>query len=384
MGSVALQGAILVTPWSEIIDRILIVKDHRIDAILSPQELPNNVPVLNLEGRYLTPGFIDLQVNGGGGFLFNDEPSAECARAIADAHRPFGTTSLLPTLISDTYEQMRRAYQGIDEAITHKIPGVLGLHLEGPYLNKQRSGIHAQTHFRNPSDDEIALFTSGFPGPFVMTIAPETLNPGTLKRLASTGVKLSAGHTAATYEETVEALENGVTGFTHLFNAMPPLGSRAPGPVAAALESNAWCSLIADGHHVSAAMLRLALRSKKDGRVMFVSDAMPSVGTSATTFSLYGEKIDVKDGRCVDAQGTLAGAHLTMLDAVRFGVQQLSLSRVEAVRMATYEPACFLGIEHTLGQIKVGARADLLCLDEHNRITGMLSSAGATGDLCQD
>ncbi|MBZ0148569.1 MAG: N-acetylglucosamine-6-phosphate deacetylase [Pseudorhodoplanes sp.] len=310
------------------------------------------------DGLWLAPGFIDVQVNGGGDVLFNDAPTAEGIRAIAAAHRRFGTTAILPTLISDSLEKMGDALAAVQAAVTDE-SGVLGIHLEGPFLSPEKPGVHDPRHFRKPTVEDDALILAPRPGVTVVTLAPEQVPEGFVRQLAQAGIRVSLGHSMATYAQTQAAIAEGLTGFTHLFNAMRPLGSREPGPIAAALESSgAFFGMIVDGVHVDPAMLRLALRGA--AQPMLVTDAMPPVGGQRTTFMLYGDEITVWNGRCLRSDGTLAGAALTMADAIRNCVEQLGVSLETALRFASANPARFLGLDNMLGRLAPGYRADIV------------------------
>jgi N-acetylglucosamine-6-phosphate deacetylase len=293
--------------------------------------------------------------------LLNDAPTAETVHRIAAAHRRLGTTALLPTLISDTPAKMQAALAAVREA-RRSNPGVLGIHLEGPFLSPQRPGVHNPGVFRVPNDTDADALIAARDGVMLLTLAPERTPPGFIARLAAAGIRVSLGHSAASYEETKAALAEGLAGLTHLFNAMPPLSSREPGPIAAALEApDAAFGMIVDGHHVAPPMLRLALRGA--ARPMLVSDAMPPVGGKKAGFMLNGEEIVVRDGRCARADGTLAGAAISIADAVRNCVTMLGVSLTEALRYAATEPAAFLGLGDTLGRIAPGYRADLVGFD---------------------
>jgi N-acetylglucosamine-6-phosphate deacetylase len=313
------------------------------------------------EDCWLAPGFIDLQVNGGGDVLFNDVPTLEGIRTIAAAHRRFGTTALLPTLISDTPEKTKAALAAVQQAIDSE-PGVLGVHLEGPFLSADRPGVHALRHFRVPTAEDTAMLTAPRRGAVLVTLAPERVPRGFVRQLASAGVRVSLGHSMATYAQTHAALQEGMTGFTHLFNAMRPLASREPGPIAAALESSqAWFGMIADGVHVDPAMLRLALRGA--AKPMLVTDAMPPVGGARSSFRLYGEEIAATDGKCVRGDGALAGSMLDMASAVRNCVRLLGVPLELALRFASAHPASFLGLDQRLGRLAPGCRADMVAID---------------------
>ena len=323
----------------------------------------------DLNGAYLVPGFIDCQVNGGGGVLFNDAPYVDTIRRIGAAHSRFGTTGFLPTLISDDRCVMRSAIAAVDAAIAGQVPGVLGIHLEGPYLAPDRRGIHNAAKFQIPQSADVDFVSSLQCGKTLLTLAPERVPDSQLRDLCARGVIVAGGHTAADYDTTKRALAAGLSGFTHLFNAMTPLQSREPGAVGAALEdSRSWCGLIVDGHHVHPGTLRVALAAKARGKLFLVTDAMPPVGSDKTDFELNGERIDCRDGRCVNAAGTLAGSALDMASAVRNCVESVGVSLSEAVRMASSYPAAFLGLDGSRGRIAPGYAADLVVLGDDLRV----------------
>jgi len=318
----------------------------------------------DLRGAYLLPGFIDCQVNGGGGVLFNNAPNAEALRAIGRAHRRFGTTGWLPTLISDDAEKMRSAIAAVRDAIAEGVPGVLGIHLEGPYLAPDRKGTHDAGKFRVPDEAEIALAASLDNGRTLITLAPERVPADTIRAFVARGAIVAAGHTAGSYEQIRAGLDAGVAGFTHLYNAMSPLQGREPGAVGAAMEDrDSWCGIIADGVHAHPASLRVALAAKPRGKVFLVTDAMPPVGADDPSYELYGETITVRDGVVRNAAGALAGSALDMATAVRNAVHLLGQPLDEAVRMASAYPAEFLGIGDRYGRIAAGYRADLVAMD---------------------
>jgi N-acetylglucosamine-6-phosphate deacetylase len=344
-------------------ERTAVVMDGaRILDLVPTTDLPRTMSIRAMpEGAWLAPGFIDLQVNGGGDVLFNDQPSAQAARTIAAAHRRRGTTGLLPTLLSDSAEKMRRALDAVNAVVSSE-PGILGLHLEGPYLSPEKPGVHDRRQLRQPSPDELAMLTAPRNGVLLVTLAPEIVPPGFIAQLVASGICVSLGHSMASYQQTRAAMAEGLTGFTHLFNAMRPLSSREGGPIAQALESpDAWYGLIVDGVHVDPAMLRLALRGL--GHPILVSDAMPPVGGHRSSFSLHGDTITARDGYCVRDDGTLAGTVLDMAAAVGNCVRLLGVPLPEALRFASTHPATFLGLGQTLGRLAPGYRADLVAFD---------------------
>jgi N-acetylglucosamine-6-phosphate deacetylase len=351
-------------------DLAVLLEGERIVDLLPPADpRVRDAHQHDLRGAMLVPGFIDVQVNGGGGVLFNEAPTVETLRRIGAAHRRFGTTGFLPTLISDRVEVMRAALAAVEQALAEGVPGVLGIHLEGPYLAEARKGVHDPKYFHVPGSDELALLCAPHRGVRLLTLAPDQVPVSTIGALAAAGVIVCAGHTAADYETTRAALAAGVRGFTHLFNAMTPFGSREPGVVGAALEdADSWCGIIADGHHVHPASLRVAIAAKPRGKMLLVTDAMPPVGADRPDYVLNGETITMKDGICRTAQGVLAGSALDMAGAVRNAVQLLGLPLEEAVRMASTYPAEFLGLGESHGRIAPGFRADLVVLDDEYRV----------------
>jgi N-acetylglucosamine-6-phosphate deacetylase len=323
----------------------------------------------DLAGNLLLPGFIDSQVNGGGGALFNDAPSVEVIRDIGRAHRKFGTTGFLPTLISADLDVVAKAIGAVQEALTLGVPGVLGIHIEGPFLNVERKGIHDPDKIRELDPAAVSLLTSLRGGRTLVTLAPEMTTPDMIKKLVIAGVVVSAGHTNATYAQIHSALQQGLTGFTHLFNAMSQLTGREPGVVGAALDDpDSWCGIIVDGEHTDPVVLRISMRCKRHDRFMLVTDAMPSVGTDSKSFDLQGRRITVSGNLCLDEDGRLAGSNIDMASCVRNAVSMLDLSLPEAVRMASLYPAQFLGLANDLGRIAAGYRANFVLADAQMQV----------------
>lgn len=351
--------------------RTLLVRDGRIEAIVGVNPVPGADRVVDLAGRRLVPGFIDTQVNGGGGVLFNEDPGVASIAAIGQAHRKFGTTGFLPTLISDDLHVVEKAIEAVRDAIAQRVPGVLGIHIEGPFLAHEKRGVHDASKLRTLDHEALKLLTTPHGGVTMVTLAPEKTTPEIIRALAEAGVIVSAGHTDASYDDLQPALASGLRGFTHLFNAMSGLGSREPGAVGAALaDENSWCGLIVDGHHVHAATLKIALRAKRHDRFLLVTDAMPSVGADTKTFQIQGRTITVLGDKIVDDEGRLAGAHLDMASAVRNAVKILGLDIDVALRMASANPAAFLRLESQVGRIAPGQRANLVLLDDALGVAG--------------
>jgi N-acetylglucosamine-6-phosphate deacetylase len=360
MNGLAFRNGSIVTPQSVLPAAEIVVEAGSIVQVLQ-SEGPN---ALDLEGGWLLPGFIDTQVNGGGGVLFNDDVSVAAIARIGEAHARFGTTGFLPTLISDRLSVVASALDVVDDAIDAEVPGVIGIHLEGPFLNPRRKGVHEEEHFVRLDAEAMDLLTRPRRGAVMITLAPELCEPADIAALAAAGVRVSAGHTDATYDEMNVAITAGLVGVTHLFNAMSPLHHRDLGVVGAALESRRlWCGLIADGAHVHPAALRIAQRLLPTELLMLVTDAMPSVGASEKDFVLQGKPITVSGGICSGPDGQLAGSDLDMAQAVANVVRWTEATVQEASRMASASPAAFLGLSPQRGALTEGLRADWVCLD---------------------
>ena len=365
----ALVNAKVLTPSGFAEGKAVLLSGGLIAGVVEVKEAPSGYARRDLGGGWLLPGFIDSQVNGGGGVMFNDAPTVASIRAIGAAHRPFGVTGFLPTLISTELATIRQAIEATRQAIAEGVPGLLGLHIEGPFLSAQRKGIHDASKFRTIDQAAFELLTSLHAGRTLVTLAPEKTSPEMIEHLADAGVIVAAGHTNASYATIRTALGHGLRGFTHLFNAMSPLTSREPGAVGAALEDqDSFSAIIVDGRHVDPVVLRLALRTKRHDRFMLVSDAMPCVGSTEKSFVLDGKLITVRNGVCVDERGTLAGSDLDMASAVRNTVSLLGLDLAEAANMASRNPAEFLRLGEDRGRIEAGCRADLVLLDENLRV----------------
>lgn len=334
---------------------------------------------VDLNGGFLAPGFIDIQVNGGGDRLFNDDPSIDTLSCIAEAHRRFGTTGFLATLISTDAATMRAAVAAVEQAMRDSLPGLLGIHFEGPLLASARKGVHDDRCFQDMSSDLMEIICSLKRGITLVTLAPEEVSPDSIRELSARGVIVFAGHSNADYETTSDALSAGVSGFTHLFNAMSPLESRAPGVVGAALsDPDCYVGIIADGHHVHWANLQIALLAKRRGKCVLVTDAMPPVGGTNRQFELGEKLITCDNGRCTTSDGTLAGSCLDMASAVRSCRNHLNVTLAEACRMASTYPAKLLGMGNSLGQIEENFCADLVAFDDDLRITRVWSRGMVT------
>jgi N-acetylglucosamine-6-phosphate deacetylase len=346
----------------------LLVNEDRIEGIIAVNNIGRDYKCVQLDGGMLTAGFIDLQVNGGGGVLLNQNPSFEGLQTICKAHLPFGTTALLPTLITDTAEITERAIEAAIEAETSNLPGFLGLHLEGPHLSTLKKGAHSPQLIRRMTDKDIGILCEAKRNisNLLITLAPETVDSDQIRQLAACGIHLSLGHSAATALEAKQAFKSGVSSVTHLFNAMSPLTHREPGIVGAALNTNdIYCGLIADGYHVNSDAINIALKMKTGkGKLFLVTDAMSTIGTVQTEFELNGRTVKRQDGRLTLTDGTLAGADLDMISAVRFMIESTNCEKQEALRMASSHPAEYLNVAQEYGQLIHNAYANFVHLTD--------------------
>ena len=367
MAAQFLHGCDVLTPAGRRSGLGVLIEAGRIAAVLPPDHVAARRTALPPD-TMLAPGFVDIQVNGGGGVLFNDRPTAEAALAIAAAHRTLGTTAILPTLITSDAATMREAALAARPAVAAG-QGVLGIHFEGPFLSPERPGVHRAAFIRRAGEADLELLetlAAGWDGRVLLTLAPECVPKADQHRLAAAGVILSAGHSAAPFS----AMRPPLRGVTHLFNAMAPPAAREPGVVGAALTGDFYAGVIADGVHVHPAMLRLLLAAKPHDRVMLVSDAMSVAGTGLADFLLQGRRILRRNGRLETEDGVLAGADLSLAQAVRNTVTLLGLDVAQAVAMASAVPADFLGLAHLVGRIAPGLRADMVLLDADLRVLG--------------
>lgn len=346
----------------------LLVEHGLIVAVVPLAAIPQDAKRMEFQTGILSPGFIDLQVNGGGGRMLNDAPSLEAIKIICAAHRQFGSTSLLPTLITDTPQITAKAVAAAIAAQDAKVQGFAGLHLEGPHLSVARQGAHDPKLIRHMSDDDLRAMLDAKQtlNTLLTTVAPESVTPAQIRAMANEGIIVSLGHSDCDYKTAMACFGAGASMVTHLFNAMSQMGNREPGLVGAALDCGlVSAGLIADGFHVHNATLRAALKSKTGpGALFLVTDAMSTVGSNITSFELNDRTILRQGGRLTLADGTLAGADIDMISTVRFAAQNLGLSNFEALAMATSAPACAIGQEQFIGTLQAGSKADLMHLTD--------------------
>lgn len=360
----ALSGATIFDGFELWHDHALLVSDDKVVGMVSPSDIPSHFSVQHTKGGILTPGFIDLQVNGGGGVLLNNKPTAESLDIMVKAHEQFGVTRILPTLISD---DVQVTLTMIDVASTVVTPhsAVLGLHIEGPFFSLEKAGVHQPVFIRTPSASDVQWMEKLASMPAIVTLAPEQVTLEVIEQLNRLNIRVCAGHTNATYEQVTMAINHGLSGFTHLFNAMRHMSGREPGVVGAALDSkNTWAGIIADGIHVHPASIRNAIKAKGFEHIFLVSDSMATVGAEEKSFLLYGETISEQNGQLVNSEGRLAGSAISMLDAVQLCVKQFELPLTDVLAMASRVPAEYLGVNDRLGQFRNGYLADICHLDE--------------------
>ena len=367
MSRLALTGAEIFDGRKRHQNCALLVDGSQITGISPSADVPHDYQQIVLKGGVLAAGFIDAQVNGGGGLLLNEKPDVNTIKTICAAHVPFGTTALLPTLITATSETTALAIKAGIEAVAMKVPGFVGLHLEGPHLSVKKCGAHDASLIRPMTDGDMEMYLAARKAlpVLMMTVAPENISTAQIRILAEAGVIVSIGHSNIDADEFRKASAAGASGVTHLFNAMSPLLAREPGIVGAALDDGSvHAGLIADGVHVNPTAISVALRAKKGpGRIFLVTDSMATIGTEIKSFELNGRTIIRQDGRLTLENGTLAGADLDMISAVKFMVQSVGTSVDEALRMASLYPAECLGIADHTGCLKPGYMSDIVHLD---------------------
>jgi len=347
----------------------LIIDGTRIVDVVQESKVPSDMVRHGLKGGLLAPGFVDVQVNGGGGVLFNSDPTVEGVARIAASHRRFGTTGLLPTVITDAAEVTTAAVAAVSEARATGIPGILGIHIEGPFLDPGRKGAHDPKYIREMTDADIATLSAAKCGMVMLTVAPNKVRPEFIEKLTKAGILVSLGHSEATDAEANAALQAGAQAFTHLFNSMSQLQPRASGMVGAALaDRKSYCSIIADGLHVDNTALKVAFAAKPKDRIMLITDAMSTAAGGPSSFELQGRRVTLSNGRLLLDDGTLAGSNLTMDEAVRHCVNRLDLALEDALRMASHNPAAFLRCERELGRIAPGYLASLVHLSDDLRV----------------
>jgi N-acetylglucosamine-6-phosphate deacetylase len=352
-------------------DCALVVEGESIQALTRIGDRPRDGEQVDLGRGVLSPGFVDWQINGGGGVLFNANPTVDGIAAIAAAHRGAGVTAFLPTVVTDAPRVLAQALAAAREA-RERIPGALGIHAEGPFIDMKRKGVHPPEFIRPMKEDDVNALIAGRAGVMVVTLAPASVPLDFIRRLAKAGVLVSLGHSDASAEEAQAVFDAGASAATHLYNAMSQLSSRAPGVVGATLsDPRIICGLIADGEHAHALAYRVALAAKGPRGVALVSDAMPPAARGPDVFELQGRRMTRVGNKLIAEDGTLAGAAITMRDAVAYVVKVLKVPLADALTMATLTPARLLRVDDRIGQLKPGHRADLVHLTDDLQVAAV-------------
>ena len=361
----AITGSKLFNGIDFIEHKALLIDDQHIVGIVNEDAIPTDFQVKKLEGGFLSPGFIDLQVNGGGGKLFNNSPDKESLNTIISAHQYFGTTSIMPTVISDSLNILQKCTDTISNEIDNN-HSLLGIHIEGPFFNVKYRGVHQKQYINTINASYLNLFETLDKFPVMLTLAPECISIKQLKHLKSLGFKILAGHTDANYDQLEEAVKYGLDGFTHLFNAMGQISAREPGVVGSAFDfDETSASIIVDLHHVHPSLINLSFKQKPKGKLFFVSDSMATINHGEPSFELYDEVVSESNGRIINSEGKLAGSSITQIDAIKNAYQKCSIPLESAISMATLYPAEYLGVSDYIGQLKKGYRADLAHFDSN-------------------
>ena len=361
----AITGSKLFNGKDFIEHKALLIEDQHIAGIVNEDAIPTDYQVQKLDGGILSPGFIDLQVNGGGGKLFNNSPDKESLNTIISAHQYFGTTSIMPTVISDSLNILQKCTDTISNEIVNN-HSLLGIHIEGPFFNVKYRGVHQKQYINTINASYLNLFETLDKFPVMLTLAPECISIKQLKHLKSLGFKILAGHTDANYDQLEEAVKYGLDGFTHLFNAMGQISAREPGVVGSAFDfDETSASIIVDLHHVHPSLINLSFKQKPKGKLFFVSDSMATINHGEPSFELYDEVVSESNGRIINSEGKLAGSSITQIDAIKNAYQKCSIPLESAISMATLYPAEYLGVSDYIGQLKKGYRADLAHFDSN-------------------
>ena len=359
----AITGSKLFNGLDFIEHKALLIDGQNIAGIVNEDDIPTDFKIQKLDGGILSPGFIDLQVNGGGGKLFNNSPDNESLNTIISAHQYFGTTSIMPTVISDSLNILQKCTDTISNEIKNN-HSLLGIHIEGPFFNVKYRGVHQKQYINTINASYLSLFEKLDKFPVMLTLAPECISIKQLKHLKSLGFKILAGHTDASYDQLEEAIKYGLDGFTHLFNAMGQISAREPGVVGSALDfDKTSASIIVDLHHVHPSLINLSFKLKPKGRLFFVSDSMATINHGEPSFELYDEVVSESKGRIINSEGKLAGSSITQIDAIKNAYQKCNIPLASAISMATLYPAEYLGVADHIGQLKKGCRANLTHFD---------------------
>ncbi|MGO1295953.1 MAG: N-acetylglucosamine-6-phosphate deacetylase [Vibrio sp.] len=359
----ALVNGKIFTGETILTDHGIIINDQTIHDIVPCHALPQDIPRIDVNGANISPGFIDLQLNGCGGVMFNDDISVNTLHTMHHANLLSGCTNFLPTLITSSDENMQQAVQVARDYMTQTPNQVLGLHLEGPYLNPEKKGIHNMEYIRQSNQSMVDFICQNQDVIAQLTMAPEMNDPAHIRQLADAGITVSLGHTNCSYQQAKAGFAAGMTSATHLFNAMSSITGREPGAVGAIYDTpSIYAGVIADGFHVDFANIRIAKHIKNE-KLILVTDATAPAGADIESFIFVGKTVYYKDGKCIDENGTLGGSALTMNQAIKNSVKYVGIALDEALRMATLYPAQSIGIDKQFGRIAPGYIANLAIFD---------------------
>ncbi|MFV0432222.1 MAG: N-acetylglucosamine-6-phosphate deacetylase [Alphaproteobacteria bacterium] len=347
----------------------LVTSDGKVVDIIANSNLPYEAHITKLNHGILSPGYVEVQANGGGGVLFNDEPTIQGLQTILKAHRKFGTIAILPTFITDTPNKMALGLKAIEDGLSQNLQGLIGGHFEGPFLNIEKKGTHLPEYIRKPNKADLELLSSYNLGHSLVTLAPENVEPAFIEALVKSGFKVAAGHTMAQKEDMLKAHKAGLSGVTHLYNAMPPLMGRQPAVIGSSLALGLYNGIIVDGIHSDAYCLQFAYKAFGAERLMLVTDSMHTIGIEGISeFMITGQKVFVKGDRLVNENGSLAGAHITMEQSVKNAHKLMKASVEDSLKMAITTPAQFINIPY-LSKIKGRNLNDILWLDNELNVS---------------
>jgi len=365
----ALTNCTIYTTQAVLTDHAVIIENDLIKNIVATSDLNSDIEKIDLNGANLSPGFIDLQLNGCGGVMLNGAETQETLEIMQAANLKSGTTSYLPTFITDADEGIKRVLDVARNYMANTKNEVLGLHLEGPYLSLEKKGIHRQEFIRKPDSDMINLISENSDIVAMLTLAPENCPAEVVKQLSDSNIVVSLGHTNATYAQAKVAIENGATCATHLFNAMTAVAGREPGVVGAIYDNDIYAGVIVDGFHVAYENIRISKKIMGE-KLFLVTDATAPAGANIDSFDFVGTTVYYKDGKCFGADGTLGGAAVTMIESIEQMVKFVGVELKEAIRMATLYPAKAISVDNKLGSIEAGKIANLAIFSNDYQVAG--------------
>ena len=366
----AFTNGVIYTGYEILYGHAVIVENDLIKAVVPEEELPHGIQQVNLNGNNLTAGFIDLQLNGCGGVMFNEQTTVKTLEIMQATNLKSGTTSYLPTFITSPDEGMKSAVKVMRDYLAKYQNQALGLHLEGPYLSKEKKGVHREEYIREITPEMKTFLCDNADVITKITLAAENPTTQYIADFVEKGIIVSLGHSNATYEVANQAIAKGISFATHLHNAMSPISSgRAMGVVGAVLDSDLYAGIIVDGLHVEFGNVRIAKKVKGD-KLCIVTDATAAAGSDIESFIFVGKTVYVRDGKCYDANGTLGGSSVTMIESVENAVKKVGISLDETLRMCNLYPARAIGVDKHLGSIEAGKIANLTVFTHDFKVIG--------------